>query len=122
MSSWSKIVSDNIPEIKPVSTKETVPVTETKQVITVIRPFTQFDESVRERLRMYFKYRFVEFKSLKNGYISIREIVSKMNSRIYITSEVTRKDICYIVAISFGKEFEFHPMNNDMIRYVSHKK
>ena len=125
MSSWSKIVSSNIPkEITPVVDVKVTPKIERKitPVISVSgKKLTKREECVRRKLISYFKYRLPEFDSEKDGYISIDEAVFKMNSGQY-SINVYNFDITSLVSNSYGKDFEFHPTNRNMICHVLSKR
>ena len=124
MSSWSKIVSNNIPEkITPLTeVKENLKIERYAPVISVTgKKLTMHEESIKRKLIKYFKYRLPDFESEEDGYISIEEVIFKMNSGRYCIRS-NRNDISNIVSNSYGKEFEFHPTNRNMICHVNSKR
>ena len=141
MFSWSKIVSDNIPIVEkeitvlPVKKNIVTPITSNfglvmvsyvdesitrPKIVTIGRKLTKHQEFVKKKLNTCFKYRLNEFDSFKNGYINIDEFIKKMVYDIH-SSGIKKSDVIFVVTNSYGKEFEFHPKNPNMICHILSK-
>lgn len=82
---------------------------------------SDFLEHVRRKLLNAFKYRSQDYKSFKNGFISVDELCKKLNCGPNTGSVILKSDIMSVFHSSHGKEFRFHPLNHDMVCHVQSK-
>lgn len=121
MASWSRIVSENIPEVRKRINVEKIVLPEVKTKIVVQSDkLTCRREDVRYRLLSIFKWHLAEFYTYKNGYVDLEELYQRVNYG-FQWSRISKEDIIYIVSNSYGTEFEFHPSNKSRICHVLSK-